>query len=865
MDAQRKAKLKIGESRRGLMILLTMFGVIPMMVGTLMLWEMLNTQLMQSHQKHLHNSVQTMELIFNGRADELGNSLSRMVSDNTLQITLELEIVPQLLRYLSKHYEISGFDFLKIVKKQPTETVLASFGADIGNDDVGVGGIGETRLRVYGKELYLIATVPVSRDDKELGYILGGVSLSSGAMLGYSKGTIGAYPVIWWKGRAITLNGAEVPVDPPSESFQLFSWNTTDGSSYLGMFKRMTVVGNPLQIGAIIPKAELTEGLRKIAVIVFFLLLLMGSVTYLALRSFIQKWKTEQVLALEQKRALATLSSIGDAVFTIGADDEIEYLNEAACDLLECDQNQIRGKFWHSMFQLIDEETGQPVENPVHQAIRLGGIIRADGNTLLQFADKTTEAQYTAALIDSSDTDCCGVVLVIRDIHEERKLQKDLAWRAARDDLTGLFNRGEFRRRVALAINDATNHGAEHALLFMDLDQFKVLNDSCGHAFGDQVLVQVGDLLQDSLRSSDILARLGGDEFGVLLTGCPMSRAMDIAEHLRKLIKEHRVAYGNKIYEIGVSIGLSAINASSGNVDQLLSSADAACYSAKDEGRDRVRLYVPTEGEKDRRIEEMEWVPQIRQALKEDRFALYSQAIVPINPDLQRHDEILIRMLDERGEIINPGAFIPIAERYGLMPDIDRWVVRNVCRHLTWQLNDRGELPTDDFLFSINLSGASLADSSIPEFIEQQLSEFRIAPRLLCFEVTETIAISNIERAKTLINRLRSLGCSFMLDDFGSGMSSFAYLKHLPVDYLKIDGVFVKDIGSDPMDRAMVKAINEIGHMLGLKTVAEFVENGEILSCLQSLEVDFAQGFGIEKPKPIQGAEQLMANPKKAS
>ena len=423
---------------------------------------------------------------------------------------------------------------------------------------------------------------------------------------------------------------------------------------------------------------------------------------------------------------------------------------------------------------------------------------------------------------------------------------------AFHDHLTGLVNRHEFDRRLKEALRSAKESEHAHVLLYLDLDQFKVINDTCGHQAGDQLLRQLAVVLREKVRSNDTLARLGGDEFGLLLESCPLEQAHQIAEGIREAVANFRFVWQDKTFSVGVSIGMTPITSDARGVDEVLSAADVACYTAKDLGRNRVHVYLDDDSELLRRHNEMRWVSRIKQALEDERFVLYRQPMqaLDVNASLHSHSEFLLRMVGDDGEIILPGAFIPAAERYGVMTLLDRWVVKSVIEYLAGlyrQTPDTDKLGT----FFVNLSGASLNDAAFFSYIGEQLKVNELPPELLCFEVTETAAISNLHLAVDFIHGIRSLGCQFALDDFGSGLSSFSYLKAMPVDYLKIDGGFVRDITSDPMNYAIVQAVNEIGHVAGLRTVAEFVEDDAVLSTLQDIGVDLAQGYGIARPTAV--------------
>ncbi len=430
-----------------------------------------------------------------------------------------------------------------------------------------------------------------------------------------------------------------------------------------------------------------------------------------------------------------------------------------------------------------------------------------------------------------------------------RKAEEEIRRLAFHDPLTGLVNRREFEQRLNRALANAREHDTTHALLYLDLDQFKIINDTCGHVAGDELLRQLAILFQSHVRDSDTLARLGGDEFGILLESCPLEQAEKIAEGIRNAIAGFRFVWKEKPFGVGVSIGMVMFNADYVSIDEALSKADMACYAAKDKGRNRVHVYSADDQEIARRYSDMQWAAKIRQGLEEGRFLLYRQQILSLQgaPDERRY-EYLLRLRDESGAIIAPGAFIPAAEHYNLMPQLDRWVVKMVFTRLASRHGPDWEKRGVCF---INLSGNSLSDESFFPFIRTQLRRYGVPPSCICFEITETAAIANLGRAIDFIKEIRELGCQFALDDFGSGLSSFSYLKAIPVDYLKIDGSFVRNMLEEPMDCAIVEAINRIGQVAGIRTVAEFVENDAIQRRLEQIGVDFAQGYGISLPLPV--------------
>ena len=439
------------------------------------------------------------------------------------------------------------------------------------------------------------------------------------------------------------------------------------------------------------------------------------------------------------------------------------------------------------------------------------------------------------------------VVSLSLNIRRRKRVEHKLTYQASHDALTGLVNRREFENRAERLLSTKGQKKGEHALCYMDLDQFKVINDNYGHNAGDELLRQLGAELQKVVRKSDTLARLGGDEFGVLMERCSLDDAYRVADSLLKVIQEHLFLWEEHSLRIGASIGLVSIPQTAADLTQLLQNADAACYRAKDTGRNRIHIFNDDDTEIAQRLGEMKWVERIHHALESNLFCLYAQAIVPLSSSSDKHYEILIRMQGEDGRIIPPGAFLPAAEQFNLIAKIDQWVIRK-----SFQFLSANPVFLKQVSFcSINLSGQSLSSSDILDFIIDQLEQSGVDGSKLCFEITETAAISNLKIATKFISILKGLGCQFALDDFGSGLSSFAYLKNLSVDYLKIDGMFVKDIVDDPIDHAMVKSINEIGQVMGMKTIAEFVENDEIKHMLCEIGVNYAQGYGIEEPLPL--------------
>ncbi|ABC29360.1 predicted signal transduction protein containing a membrane domain, an EAL and a GGDEF domain [Hahella chejuensis KCTC 2396] len=429
-----------------------------------------------------------------------------------------------------------------------------------------------------------------------------------------------------------------------------------------------------------------------------------------------------------------------------------------------------------------------------------------------------------------------------------KRAERTLHHMAYHDSLTDLVNRREFERRLKSALNSSKERGLTHMLLYLDLDQFKIINDTCGHVAGDELLKQLAILLSKHIRESDTLARLGGDEFGILLESCAERRAIQLAQELNSEVRNFRFVWQQKPFTISLSIGIVAVTSEYGSGAEILSHADIACYAAKDKGRNTIQVYQSDDVEMMRRRTEMQWISRIRIALEENRFFLYQQPMERIGPDRGAglHTEFLLR-LREGDEVIPPGAFIPAAERYSLMPLIDRRVIELVFQYLA----ESGKGMADKGAYFINLSGASLSDDKVFEDIRKNLRKYKIRPERICFEITETAAIAHLAETVEFIREIREEGFKFALDDFGCGMSSFSYLKTIPVDYLKIDGSFVRNMLSDPIDVGIVEACNRIGHAAGLTTIAEFVENEQIKEKLIEIGVDYAQGFAVSKPKPL--------------
>ncbi|MBC7954824.1 MAG: EAL domain-containing protein [Cytophagales bacterium] len=571
-------------------------------------------------------------------------------------------------------------------------------------------------------------------------------------------------------------------------------------------------------------------------------------------RTVIEKELAELRVFHEKEMLEVTLRSIVDGVATTNYLGRVTYLNPAAEEMTGWPAAEAIGKPLSEVACLVHAHTRERLNHGLADLERPGAEVRsARDSVLVHRSGVHRSIEDSAAPILGRNGVSVGAVLVFHDVSPAKKLAAEMSYQASHDLLTGLLNRAAFEMRLdtALATGDPQSTGV---VMCLDLDQFKVVNDTCGHAAGDQLLKQVTGLLTQEIRKQDTLARLGGDEFAVLLESCPVEPALRVAEAVRLRISELQFQWEGRSFQLTVSIGLVPFKPHQYNRSDLLRVADSSCYVAKEAGRNRVHVYDEADTAVATRNGELDWFSRLQKALTEDRFVLYGQRIDSIQENGGGYEsvEVLIRLLDDEGKIIAPMAFIPAAERYGLMPSIDRWVISKALQmHAGFAKHYK--LPAR---FSINLSGASMIDASLVDYVRQQLKTHRVAPELVCFEITETAAVGNFDVAVQLMHGLRELGCRFALDDFGAGMSSFTYLKRLPVDYVKIDGAFVKDMAKDAVDFAMVEAIHNIAHRMGLRTVAEFVQNDATIEMLRSLGVDYVQGYGVEKPRPLDDASR---------
>lgn len=586
-------------------------------------------------------------------------------------------------------------------------------------------------------------------------------------------------------------------------------------------------------------------------------------------RDITERKNIEKLLLEEKECSEIILKCMNDAVMISDVNGMIKYLNPVAEAFTGWTDAEAHGLPLSDVFAIFDGSTRCPLPDPVAQCLREGRVVERAHYSLLICRDQRERAiEYITAplrerhgLMIEPSAKIVGAVLAFRDVSDIVGMTRQMVYQTGHDTLTGLRSRQAFETCLGKALDSAKRERAQHVLCYLDLDQFKVVNDTCGHRAGDHLLRQLTTLLYASVRSTDMLSRLGGDEFGIILQNCSMDTACQVAENLRRAIKDFRFTWHEKSFHLGVSIGLVPITATTRHLPELLSAADFACYTAKEQGRNRMHVYQPDDKAVTQRHGEMQWVHRISRALAEGRFCLYQQSIVALSQHEAGcvHAEVLLRMVDEQGDLVPPMAFIPAAERYNLMPAIDRWVVRQTLETMAQERRaETSEPHLVPPILAINLSGQSLGDNGFREFVIAQLQQSGVSGERICFEITETAAIANLSRAIQFIVSLREIGCRFALDDFGSGLSSFAYLKKLPVDYLKIDGSFVKGMLEDPIDTAMVKSINQIGHVMGIQTIAEFVENDAIISRLKTIGVDYAQGYAIDKPKPLEPALSIV-------
>jgi diguanylate cyclase (GGDEF)-like protein/PAS domain S-box-containing protein len=564
------------------------------------------------------------------------------------------------------------------------------------------------------------------------------------------------------------------------------------------------------------------------------------------------KFKVDQALKRQEHWLSAILHSIEDGIIATGKEGNIQFMNPVAESITGWTEDEATERTLGMVFPLSYGPDETKVNFPDLLTDQEESPFIFKNCILHNRAGATVHTDGSLAAIRDRDGNLDGQVLAFRDTTEMRRMSETITYQASHDTLTGLSNREEFSEQLKQVISESQATGSENALIYLDIDQFKVVNDLCGHTAGDELLLKTTTVIKSVIRSSDLSARLGGDEFGILLAGANINQATEIAQRLQSRLRETKLIWDKHVFNITTSIGVVMINGQDQDIHDVFAAADDACYIAKDAGGNKIKIYDVQENLFAKRRGEMQWISRLTKALEEDRFRLYFQPIVPITDTGSgiKKCELLIRMIDQEGNIVMPADFIPAAERYNLMPAVDRWVVQNAFKAYKL-LSDELGAESNPYFFTINLSGAFLADETSLDFLVYEFQEYGVPPSAFCFEVTETEAISNMKTASRFITELKEIGSTFALDDFGSGFSSFNYLKMLPIDYLKIDGIFVKDMDQDPVNRGMVEAINSIGKVMKIKTIAEFVGNEAILSELEAIGVDYGQGYFFAKPAPL--------------
>lgn len=558
----------------------------------------------------------------------------------------------------------------------------------------------------------------------------------------------------------------------------------------------------------------------------------------------------------ERERAEVTLHSIADAVITTNVHGHIEYMNQVAETLTAWQLTEAKNKAVQEVFRIEDIDTGELIHDVVKSCLDDGISINKSALILSNKNDNKKHIESSISPILKTSGEVEGLVIVFHDESQRRQLENTIKHQAAHDSLTNLLNRETFDTQLSEYIYEAKYKNKQHVLCYLDLDHFKLINDTAGHNAGDQCLIQVTSIMQTCIRNDDILGRVGGDEFGLILKNCTRKSALKIANSITTAVSNIAFHWEYCDYKLGVSIGINPLDENTVDTADAIRKADLACYTAKDKGKGCAYLYQEQDSELIRRQEESYWATHINKTIKNNRIRLFAQPIVSLknkNP-VRNHIEILVRLLDEDNQLSMPNAFIPAAERYNLMHLIDRKVILETFIFME-KFSEHDE---NDTLFSINLSGNTINDETIIDNIKEMMHRYDINPKQLCFEITEASAIKNLKQAKKIITELQMIGVNFSLDDFGSGLSSFQYLKGLPVNFLKIDGNFVADMINNNIDHAMVAAINEVAHIMGIETIAEHVENDQIIKKLQDINVDYGQGYGIEQPWPLE--EMLCSN-----
>jgi diguanylate cyclase (GGDEF)-like protein/PAS domain S-box-containing protein len=565
-------------------------------------------------------------------------------------------------------------------------------------------------------------------------------------------------------------------------------------------------------------------------------------------RDISEQQKLKNIIDEEHEYIKVTMDSIGDAVITTDKNGNLAYLNPMAEKLTGWRTDEIIGMPLQVVFNIMYESTRLPCNNPFEACLTKGKPVISLENTILISRDGTEYAvEYSSAPILKSNNELLGVVIVSNDVTKQRYITNAMTYHASHDALTGLINRGEFEHKLEHAIISARERNLEHALLYIDLDQFKVVNESSGHQIGDILLKEISIVIGNCIRSSDAFARLGGDEFGILLEKCNPDNAMRIAQNICKSVDEYRLLVDKRRHRVGASIGLVIIDDNWLSTSHLLHAADQSCNAAKEDGRNRVHFYLDKDHALQTHLGEVQWASRIEQAIEDNNFVLYCQRILPLKGKGGLHGEVLLRLKDEQGKLISPGEFLPAAERYHMVSRIDKWVVREVFEWMRQHQDQLNHIET----ISINLSGQSLGDKNFNAYVLDLIRHHSMDCSKICFEITETAAITNMSVAEKFIDSMKKHDIKFSLDDFGSGVSSFGYLKKLDVDYIKIDGQFIKSLTKNAIDQATVRCITEVAKVTGKKTIAEWVEDESTEKLLKEMGINYTQGYLKHKPAPI--------------
>ena len=548
---------------------------------------------------------------------------------------------------------------------------------------------------------------------------------------------------------------------------------------------------------------------------------------------------------------MLALDSLAEAIIATDAAGLITYINPAAERLTGSAAGAALGKTLEDIVGFVDETDRRLLSDPVRQALTSGAPVNLSRRALLLSRANGNERsiELSASPIRNDVKELLGAVVLLHDVTERRGLARQMSYQATHDALTGLVNRREFEGRLEEAIESGHRGDGQHVLCYLDLDRFKVVNDTSGHLAGDSMLREVAKVLRDAVRDSDTVARLGGDEFGMLLIGCPLEKARQIADDVCRAVGDYRFVWKDKIFNIGVSVGLVEISRESGTLEELFAAADSACYVAKKQGSGRVAVYSARDEALARHTGEIQWLQRLQSALKENRFQLYHQPIVPAygtdgsGPAM----EVFVRLQDDAGHEVPPSEFVRAAERYRLMSLVDRWVVQTTLAAL-----GRGAIPVPGSRsVAINISGQTLGDVQFLEFVVECLDSTGVTPAQVCFEITESAVVANLDHAKRFVGVLHGMGCQFALDDFGSGVGSFSNLKNLPMDYLKIDGSFMRNLARDSVNQAMVTAMIKLARTLNFKVIAEQVEDEAGVEAARRMGVDYIQGYAVGKPRPL--------------